>query len=156
MSLPVDQDARRQQEEESAELAAELRVVLAQLFRRLRSENALPLSHMVVLARLDGGPLTATALARAEHVRPQSMAQTLAEVREAGLVSRRPDPDDGRRILIELTEAGRKSLHEARRRREDWLAEMLDGVLAVRERRALAAALPVLRRLARADAATTS
>src|SRR5260221_301326 len=123
MSLPVDQ-ARLQQEDDSAELAAELRVVLAQLFRRLRTANALPLSQMVVLARLDGGPLTATALARAEHVRPQSMAQTLVEVRDAGLVSRRPDPDDGRRILIELTPEGRKALVEARRRREDWLAEM--------------------------------
>jgi len=149
MSLPVDQ-ARRQQDEDSAELAAGLRVVLAQLFRRLRSENALPLSQMVVLARLDGGPLTATALARAEHVRPQSMAQTLVEMREAGLVSRRPDPDDGRRILVELTPAGRKALVEARRRREDWLAEMLDGVLGARERRTLSAALPVLRRLAQA------
>jgi DNA-binding MarR family transcriptional regulator len=143
MSLPEDPEAQTGAHEQ----AAQLRVVLAQLFRRLRSGNALPLSQMVVLARLDGGPLTTTALAKAEHVRPQSMAQTLTELGTAGLVSRRPDPGDGRRILIELTAAGRKALAEARRRREDWLAEVLD-TLSPRERRALAAALPVLQRLA--------
>jgi DNA-binding MarR family transcriptional regulator len=131
------------------EQAAELRVVLGQIVRRLRSENALPLAQMIVLARLEGGPLTTTALARAEHVRPQSMAQTLTELGAGGLVSRRPDPADGRRILIELTPAGRKALADAGRRRQDWLAQVIE-TLTPRERKALAGALPVLQRIASA------
>ena len=38
-------------------------------------------------------------LAAAEHVRPQSMAQTVGDLEDEGLVSRRPDPDDRRRAL---------------------------------------------------------
>src|SRR5260370_14980552 len=89
-----------------ANATSELRVVLGQLIRRLRSENALPLSHLAVLGRLDrSGPQTTSSLAAAERMRPQSMAQTLTELRSEGLIHRRPDPTDGRPILVELTHA---------------------------------------------------
>ena len=93
-----------------ARSASELRVVLGQLVRRLRAEHNFAISHATVLGRLDReGPRTTSALALAERVRPQSMAQTLAELSAAGLVGRRPDPLDGRQILIELTDLGRQS-----------------------------------------------
>ena len=73
--------------------ASELRLVLGQLVRRLRAEYAFPVAQASVLSRLDReGPQTASALATAERVRPQSMAQTLAELETAGLIERRPDP----------------------------------------------------------------
>src|SRR3954447_5947396 len=88
-------------------VASELRVVLGQLMRRLRVEHRFPLSHGAVLGRLDRqGPLSTVELASAERVRPQSMGQTLAELETQGLVSRRPDEADGRRTLLELTDAG--------------------------------------------------
>ena len=88
--------------------ASELRLVLGQLVRRLRAEYSFPVAQASVLSRLDReGPQTASALAAAEHVRPQSMAQTLAELETAGLIERRPDPGDGRRSQIELTAEGR-------------------------------------------------
>ena len=53
---------------------------------------------MTVLGRLDReGPASISDLAAAERMRPQSMAQTVRDLEAAGLVSRRPDPDDGRR-----------------------------------------------------------
>jgi hypothetical protein len=59
--------------------ASELRIVIGQLVRRLRAEHRFPISHASVLARLDReGPRTTSALAAAERVRPQSMAQTLS------------------------------------------------------------------------------
>ena len=91
--------------------AVELRVVLGQLVRRLRVEHRFPVAQATVLGRLDReGPLTTSALAARERVRPQSMAATVAELNSAGLVGRRPDPDDGRQVLIELTELGRHVL----------------------------------------------
>ncbi len=128
--------------------AVELRVVLGQLVRRLRVEHRFPVAQATVLGRLDReGPLTTSALAARERVRPQSMAATVAELNSAGLVGRRPDPDDGRQVLIELTELGRHVLVEERRRRDGWLADAIAGELTAEEQDALASALPLLRRL---------
>ncbi len=129
--------------------ASELRVVLGQLLRRLRAEHQFPISQGTVLARLEReGPATTSALAAAERVRPQSMAQTIAELGAAGLVARSPDPTDGRQILIELTERGRTTLAEERARREGWLAHAIESELTVEEQETLLRALPILGRLA--------
>ena len=76
------------------------------------------------------------------------MAQTLAELEAAGLIDRRPDPADGRRVLIELTPGGRERVLEARGRRQDWLAAAIAEELEPAEQQTLLAAVPLLRRLA--------
>lgn len=129
--------------------AGELRIVLGQLVRRLRTEYSFPIAQASVLSRLDrDGAQTTSALAVAERIRPQSMAQTLLELEGDGLISRRPDPGDGRRILIELTDRGHDRLREDRRRREGWLTEAIATTLSADEQRTLIDALPLLRRLA--------
>ena len=129
-------------------LASELRVVLGQLMRRLRAEHRFPLTHGAVLGRLDRqGPLSTVELASAERVRPQSMGQTLAELEAQGLVSRRPDEADGRRTLLELTDAGRRTLAEDRGRREGWLAQAIEQGFSGEEQEVLAQAIPLLARL---------
>ena len=128
--------------------AGELRLVLGQLVRRLRAEYSFPVAQATVLSRLDReGPQTASALATAEHVRPQSMAQTLAELETAGLIERRPDPRDGRRNQVELTPEGRERVLEGRGRREDWLAAAIAAELSPEEQRTVLAAIPLLQRL---------
>src|SRR5207253_2553291 len=88
-------------------LASELRVVLGQLMRRLRAEHRFSLSYGAVLGRLDReGPQSVSDLAHAEHVRPQSMAQTVTELEADGLITRHPDPSDRRRALVQLTDEG--------------------------------------------------
>jgi DNA-binding MarR family transcriptional regulator len=129
--------------------ASELRIVLGQLVRKLRAESRVPPSHLSVLSRLDRlGPQTTSALASAERMRPQSMAQTVAELKESDLVVRRPDPGDRRQVLIELTGRGHKLLVEQRRRREDWLARAIDTELSSAEQKVLVEAIALLRRLA--------
>jgi len=131
-----------------ATAASELRPVLGQLIRRLRAEYSFPVAQASVLSRLDReGTQTTSGLAAAERVRPQSMAQTLAELETAGLIGRRPDPADGRRVLIELTTLGRERVLEARGQREDWLAAAITDELDPEEQRTLLAAVPLLRRL---------
>jgi DNA-binding MarR family transcriptional regulator len=76
------------------------------------------------------------------------MAQTVADLQQAGLVSRRPDPADGRRTLIELTEQGLQTLIADRRDREGWLAQAIERDLTLAEQRTLARALELIRRLA--------
>ena len=134
---------------DSALIASELRVVLGQLIRRLRAEHRFPLPHATVLGRLDrSGPASTSELATAERMRPQSMAQTVAELEAEGLVVRRPDPGDRRRALVELTGSGRDALEADRRARVGWLAEALEADLSASEQRTLWEAVGLLRRMA--------
>jgi DNA-binding MarR family transcriptional regulator len=128
--------------------AHELRIVLGQLVRRLRTEYSFPVAQASVLSRLDReGAQTASGLAAAERVRPQSMAQTLAELESTRLIERRTDPEDRRRIQIELTEQGRERVLEERGKREGWLAAAITAELSPDEQQMLLAAVPLLRRL---------
>ncbi len=134
---------------EPTAVASELRVVLGQLMRRLRSEHRFPLSHGAVLGRLDrDGAQSCSELADAERVRPQSMAQTVGDLETDGLVQRRPDPGDRRRALVELTVEGRTALEADRRQRDGWLANAIANDLAPAEQAVLGEAVELLQRLA--------
>jgi DNA-binding MarR family transcriptional regulator len=134
---------------DAALLASELRVVLGQLVRRLRAENRLSLTHGSILGRLDReGPCSVSDLATADRIRPQSMAQAVGELEAIGLVTRRPDPHDGRRALVELTAEGLNVLHADRRQRDGWLAEAITERFSAREQEVLEEAVALLRRLA--------
>ena len=134
---------------DTARLASDLRVVLGQLMRRLRAEHRFSISHGAVLGRVDReGPQSISDLAAAERVRPQSMAQTVAELEVDGLLSRRPDPGDRRRALVELTEEGRTVLGAERRQREGWLAQTMSEGFTGSEQEILNEAVGLLRRLA--------
>ena len=140
-----------QTETDTAALAADLRGVMGQLVRRLRRENLFPLHQASVLGRLDRcGSQSVSDLAAAERVRPQSMAQTVGDLEGEGLVDRKPDPDDRRRALVTITEAGKSRIEADRRAREGWLVkafeEMPETDLAAIER-----TVEILRRVADAD-----
>ncbi|HEY2543830.1 MAG TPA: MarR family transcriptional regulator [Gaiellaceae bacterium] len=133
-------------------VAPELRAVIGQLIRRLRTENARPTSQLAVLGRLDrGGPQTTSGLAAAEHMRPQSMAEIVAELQADGLVDRTPDPADRRQQLVQLTKEGRDFLRRERRRREDWLSQAIAEEFTPQEQAVLGEAVDLLRRLAELD-----
>jgi DNA-binding MarR family transcriptional regulator len=135
----------------TAQLAHELRETVGRLVRRLRAEPGPPVGQMAVLGRLDReGPASISDLAAADRMRPQSMAQTVHELQSAGLVSRRPDPADGRRSFVELTEAGLQTLKATRAQREDWLTRTLDRELDAEQRELVRAALALLERVAAA------
>jgi DNA-binding MarR family transcriptional regulator len=128
--------------------ASDLRVVLGQLVRRLRAEHRFPLLHGAVLGRLDReGPQSIGDLAAAERVRPQSMAQTVADLEAGGLVARSPDPTDGRRVIVEMTEGGRTALADDRRQRVGWLVSALER-LPAEDQEVVRRATGILRRLA--------
>jgi DNA-binding MarR family transcriptional regulator len=132
-------------------LAHELRESLGRVVRRLRAEHGPPVALLSVLGRLDReGPASISDLAAADRMRPQSMAQTVRELEAAGLVRRRPDPADGRRAPVELTEAGLAKLLATRAAREDWLSETLERRLDAEERELLRRAVALLDRIAEA------
>jgi DNA-binding MarR family transcriptional regulator len=133
----------------TAQLAHDLRETVGRVIRRLRAEPGPPFGQLAVLGRLDReGPASISDLAAADRMRPQSMAQTVRDLEDAGLVSRRPDPTDGRRSFVELTSAGLETLQTTRAQREDWLTRTLDRELDADQRELLREALTLLRRVA--------
>ena len=137
---------------EIARTAADLRVLIGRLSRRLKARGTagdLTMPGAMVLARLErGGPATPGALARAERVQPQSMGATLAGLVERGLVSRSHDPDDRRRVVMSITEAGRQVVYGVRRDREEVLSRAIAEVLTTGELEQLTRAMPLLEKLA--------
>jgi DNA-binding MarR family transcriptional regulator len=127
---------------------------MIRLRARLRAESApddmrLTWSQISTLLRIaEEGPITVSALAVAEHVRPQSMAETVAALRQEGLVSAKSDPTDGRKTLMSITPAGRRLISNIGPTREDWLEAAIDQHLTVSERRTLLKAVDIMQRLA--------
>ncbi|MGI5140391.1 MULTISPECIES: MarR family winged helix-turn-helix transcriptional regulator [unclassified Streptomyces] len=139
--------------ESAARAARDLRVVFSRLRRRIREvagDEELTPSQVSALTLISkGGAATASTLASAEGVRPQSMAATLAVLEQFGLIRRSPDPDDGRRQLVTLTEAGRERVEGDQQAREEWLTRALQDRYTEEERQTVLAALALMERLTR-------
>ena len=138
-------------EPDTADVAAALRESVGLLLRRMRQHmpGELTLPENAAVARLSrSGPTTSSALAKLEQISPQSMGATLAGLEARGLVARRPDPDDGRRVVLSLTDAGQRILQDKRNARTRQLAEALSARFTPDEIRLLAEAAPLLGRLA--------
>ncbi len=137
--------------ERVAALATDLRAVFAQLKRCLRAHSnagdLTPSQAAVVLLLERDGPATVSELSRVAGVRSQSMGATVAALEAAGYVAGAPDPGDGRRIILSLTEACRRWLAEGRAARSDWLSRTITERLDAGEQEDLERAVLLLRRL---------
>jgi DNA-binding MarR family transcriptional regulator len=134
------------------DIAAALRVSIGLLLRRLRQvrpDDEITLPESSALARLDRtGPATPGALAKVEQISPQSMGATIAALEARGLVERHADPADGRRVVLSVTGAGLELLRNKRGARTEQMAQALSAGFTAAELRQLAAAAPLLERLA--------
>ena len=139
--------------DEMGRAGGELRALIGRLSRWLRqayTADEITLSQASVLKRLEqDGPATPVALAAVERVRPQSMGATLATLEGLHLVSRRPDPRDGRCVVMSLTSAGQQALDGVRRNRAEQLARALSEGFSPDEQQTLLQAIPLLDRLSR-------
>ncbi|MGH7861251.1 MAG: MarR family winged helix-turn-helix transcriptional regulator [Candidatus Dormibacteraceae bacterium] len=128
-------------------------MALTRLWARLRAESSAfatgwSIPQLSTLARIiDHGEITASALAQAEHVRPQSVAGTLGVLKASGLIASRQDPTDGRKLLIGATDDGRRLVKSISASREAWLTQVMEAVLDPDERRELKRAIDLLNRL---------
>ena len=134
--------------------AVRLAMAVSRLRSRIRIEagvgsTGIPISQLSVLGRIiDEGPTTAAALAAGEHVTQQAIAQSLATLKQRGLVEKQADPSDGRKSLVTATAAGRKLRETLTASREEWLTRAVDAAVKPEERSQLREAIDLLERIA--------
>jgi DNA-binding MarR family transcriptional regulator len=128
-------------------LAADFERIVG-LYRSLSPASGLSMTAAATLASIERlGPQRLTLLAAREGVTQPAMTQLISRLEESGLVRREPSPDDGRVVLVAITEQGRATLAHRRSARAERLAGII-AQLSPDHRAALAAALPALDALA--------
>jgi DNA-binding MarR family transcriptional regulator len=128
-------------------LASDLERIFG-LFRSLSPASGLSMTAAATLASLERlGPQRLTLLAAREGVTQPAMTQLISRLEDSGLVRREASPQDGRVVLVVITDEGRATLARRRAGRAERLAGIL-GQLGPDHRAVLAAALPALDALA--------
>lgn len=87
----------------------------AEMVARIRGRGYADLqpSYPALLANLDTEGANLTVLAAKSGITRQAASQQLAEIEARGYVTRRPDPSDGRAVIVDRTERGRSLLRDA-------------------------------------------
>ncbi|TFC49555.1 MULTISPECIES: MarR family winged helix-turn-helix transcriptional regulator [Cryobacterium] len=133
-----------------AELSHDFRLANGRLARRLRQEkpdSELSSSQFSALGSLYfHGPFTLRELSEHERVTPPSMNRTVNALVEEGLVDRAGSVDDGRKVVLTVTEQGRTLMRDTRKRRDAWLAQRV-GKLTPEQRRVLGEAMEIMKEL---------
>lgn len=126
---------------------ARLRAVLTRLYLALRRNSPsdeLTAAHASAIVTIsDHGPLRMGEFARRESIRMPSATTLVDALVRKKLVERAPDPLDGRAVVVDMTEHGRRTVDELRDRRDLVLAGAVEA-LSAEHRAALLAALPAL------------
>ena len=142
-------------DDDAARIARDLRLGVGRVARRLRQlyaqggDDQLAFIALAVLSRLQrDGPASASQLASGERVTAQAIGAAMADLDRRRLVERTPDPGDRRRSVVSLTDGGRAALSGREQRVLDRLVAAVETGYSPAERRRLAAAAPLLDRLA--------
>jgi DNA-binding MarR family transcriptional regulator len=134
---------------ELQELAQDFREALRHsvyLVRRLDADGDLSAAQLSTLKMLLDDGVRVGEIARNLGVRVPSATEQVIKLERAGLASREADPDDSRAVRVVLTAEGRDAVESANRRRNAVMAGILE-TLSDDDRRALAAALPVIEKI---------
>jgi DNA-binding MarR family transcriptional regulator len=138
------------------EIASGLRGVISDLHKRLRkqvySAGELSFTEGNTLSYLyKAGSLFPSDLADINKIKKQSMSQVLKHLEERKLIRRVVMKEDKRKMAISLTGAGERMIEKTRYERDEWLAAVIREWIGEKDARILAAAIPLLRKVADAE-----
>jgi MarR family transcriptional regulator, negative regulator of the multidrug operon emrRAB len=85
-------------------------------------------SFRVLVALRSIGPTEPGTLAEILDIAPPSVSSLLSTLEKAEHITRRPDPANRRRVIVELTEAGNRSVEESLGAQFDGEAAFLQGL----------------------------
>lgn len=93
------------------------------------------------------GPQTPSEIAAYERVQPPSITRTINCLADDGYVVRSANPEDGRQVIVTISDQGEEVLAAERARRDQWLAQHFTK-LSTAEKQTLREAVVVLDKLA--------
>jgi DNA-binding MarR family transcriptional regulator len=136
------------------DLAGQLRHSALRLLRVLRAHQpaeGLSASKLALLGYLDReGPATATGLAVYLRVQPQSLTRLIAGLEKRQWIARRPNAEDRRQSVLNITDAGARLLRQAIQNQQARLARAITGALTPAEQELLRISAGLMDKLAAA------
>jgi DNA-binding MarR family transcriptional regulator len=143
-------------EYEQLELSRQLRPLLTRIYQMVRRRSpgwdVTAAQSSVLTTLMDKGKLGMGELAAVEGVKMPTATSVVAGLVRIGLVERLADPNDRRRVLVDLTSDGRSQIAALAAERDREFARLLAD-LGPEERNLLAAAAPAMSRLLAVEAA---
>jgi DNA-binding MarR family transcriptional regulator len=126
-------------------------MAIVRMARRLRQESDMDgetsPTLTAALATIEReGPLTPSTLAQHERVQRPTATRVVAQLEQAGLVTRTSDPTDGRVSHVAISTEGRALLKRIRSRKNQYLTQRM-RTLTASELQTLADAAAILERL---------
>jgi DNA-binding MarR family transcriptional regulator len=129
----------------------EIRLAIQRLARRIRSmqsdDTVTEGQRSVLFTLSNNGAQTLGSLSERERVTPPSMNRTINALVKAGLVTRVGAEDDGRKVSIDLSLAGRAYIADTKRKRDAWFTKQLES-LSPAQRLIVDQAAAILREIA--------
>ncbi|GAA4336780.1 MarR family transcriptional regulator [Mucilaginibacter gynuensis] len=139
-------------EQESHQLASQIRTTTTRLIKKLRKKSetgsSLSLTERSVIALLDQHKqMLPSELAATEKITTQSMSQILNHLLELGCIIREASTTDKRKVYISLSPLGQEMLYRVRHEREEWLFKAITEVCTDEERELISRAMAPLTKI---------
>lgn len=137
--------------EKYSPLAMDVRQTVTLIHRKLKEKAShadLNWSQRHVLRHLyRHSAATVSELAALEGVRTQSMGATVQSLKDLGYIHGKPDPEDGRKTLLYLSDVFKEKIEATLLIKDEWLQKRIANCLTEEEAALLQDALPLLNRL---------
>ena len=88
-------------------------------------EDLQPAAYLLLMWLADEGPVRASAIAESFAIDKGAISRQLQHLLDLGLVSRVPDPDDGRATLVSASDDAVRRMADVADHRRKWLDEQL-------------------------------
>jgi len=112
-------------EHEVAVMVRRIRRVIADRARAVHPDLA-PSSYLMLAFVAEKGPLRASEIAEQFDIDKGAISRQVTHLADLGLLARMSDPEDGRAMLVSVSEDGRRRLADVAHQRRAWLDERLD------------------------------
>lgn len=134
------------------DLATRLRSEMYRLVKVLRKETRndelLSLTERSTLALVyQYTEILPGELALLEKVTTQAMSQIINHLLELGLILKTPSEADRRKVIVTLTDAGKKLVRQRQAEKQEWLNRRIAETLSAKEKQTLAEAIHILTKL---------
>src|SRR5215207_11263187 len=111
-------------EREVAVMVRRIRRVIADRARAVHPDLA-PSSYLMLTFVAERGPLRASEIAEQFAIDKGAISRQVTHLTDLGLLARVGDPEDGRAMLVSVSEEGRTRLADVDGQRRAWLDERL-------------------------------